>query len=89
MPQSLPPPPLGLPRPFLIPQTTVVATLMRVSHAACCWAGSSLRPRNLELAPRGGIALHTYSSLISGKPSAHCPRLNPPELAKNCREGTG
>lgn len=53
------------------------------------WVGSSLRPLNLELAPWGGIALHTYSSLINSKPSALCPHLNLLELAKSCRESTG
>ncbi|XP_074745622.1 uncharacterized protein LOC141952260 isoform X1 [Strix uralensis] len=89
VPQSLPP----LPCAFLAPSSSLrppfVAVLMRVSHSACHRAGSSLRPCNLELAPRGGIALHTYSSLISGEPLALCPQLNPLKLAKNCREGTG
>lgn len=89
VPQSL----LLLPRAFLATSSSLrppfTAMLTQVSHAACCWAGSSPTPRNLELAPWGGITLHTYSSLISGEPSALCPRLNPLELAKNYREGKG
>lgn len=91
--ERCPRPSLHLPWAFLTPSSSLrppfVVMLMGVSHAMCCWAGSSLRPRNLELAPGGGIALHTYSSLISGEPSALCPYLNLLELTKNCREGTG
>lgn len=54
-----------------------------------CWTSSILRPRNLQLTPWGGIALHTYSNLINGEPSALCPLLNLLELAKSCMEGTG
>lgn len=91
--ERCPSPSLRLPWAFLAPPSSLrppfVAMLMQVSYAACCWAGSSLRPHKLELAPQEGIALHTYSTLISSEPSALCPHLNLLELAKNCREGAG
>lgn len=91
--ERCPSPSLHLPWVFLAPSSSLrlplVAVLAWVLHAACCWAGSRLRSCNLELAPQGGITLHTYSSLISSEPSALCPCLNPLDLAKNCREGTG
>lgn len=52
--ERCPSPSLHLPWAFFTPSSPsrFMAVLTVVSHTMCCWAGSSLRPHNLELTPQ-------------------------------------